>query len=106
MAHASGFTVAAVVEYCGTEERRGDETVDAVRRLLFDEVAAGSLTVGYVFSCPSCGNVIDSRAELPEAPFSVYCEHPSCASERTVDPASALAVFRNTSDDPSLESWI
>jgi hypothetical protein len=38
LAHASGFSVASVLEYCGADERQGGEPVDDVRRLLADHV--------------------------------------------------------------------
>jgi hypothetical protein len=50
--------------------------------------------------------VIDARADLPAAPFVAFCEPGNCRADRTLDPARAHAVFRNTNSHPELESWI
>lgn len=106
IARATGFSVATVAEYCSADESRGGHEIDEIRGLLAEEVQAGRLTVEYIFECPSCRNVIDGRGDLPTGPFRVYCEHPSCHAERTLAPARAHAVFMNTNQDSTLESWI
>jgi hypothetical protein len=105
--HAGGFSVAAVAEHCGAQESRGGEEVDEVRRLLAEEVQAGRLSVEYVFDCPSCGNIIDDRRQLPAEPFRVFCGYRSCCTRRTIDPATAHAIFVNAEQAaPALEIWI
>jgi hypothetical protein len=106
LTHASGFSVAAVVEYCGAAEQRGGDPVDEVRRLLADHVRAGQLSVEYVFDCPGCGNMITGRDELPAETLEVYCDHDRCRVAHRIDPAAAHAVFINANQDPELESWI
>jgi hypothetical protein len=106
LAHASGFSVAAVAEHCGAQESRGGEVVDEVRRLLAREVEGGRLTVEYVFDCPSCGNIIDGRRRLPSEPFRVFCDHRTCCARRTVEPATAQAIFINAEQALALEIWI
>lgn len=109
VARSAGFTVSFVAEYCGVKEEHGGPAIDEVRRLLAEEVTAGRLTVAYVFDCPTCGNVIDERDHLPDAPFKAQCEG-QCPEhgvpEQVVDPATAYAMFVNTRDDPALESWM
>jgi hypothetical protein len=106
LGRASGFRLSSVAEYCGHDERYGSSIVTEVQRLLAGEVQAGRLEISYLFSCPSCGNVIDYRDKLPEEPFQTFCEHGNCQAERTVDPAKADAVFINASRDPALENWL
>jgi hypothetical protein len=69
-------------------------------------VQAGRLEISYLFDCPSCGNVIGNRDDLPERPFRVLCEHSNCRAERVIDPASADAVFTNPDRGPGLQSWL
>lgn len=104
---ASAFGLEAVVEYCGGSERVGGDAVDEVRRLLADQVAAGRLTVEYMFDCPNCGNVAAGREELPLEPFTVVCHGGTCdGAERTIDPKTARALFVNADQSPTLESWV
>lgn len=106
LAHASVFSVASVLEYCGADERQGGEPVDDVRRLLAGHVRAGRLKVEYVFDCPGCGNALTVREQLPETIFEAYCEHDRCEVAHRIDPAAAHAVFINSHEDRGLESWI
>ncbi len=106
LGHATGFGLSSVAEYCGADEREGDRLVNELQRLLAGEVRAGRLVISYLSGCPPCGNVINSRDDLSEGPFQVFCEHGNCRAERTVDPARADAVFINANRDPGLKSWL
>jgi hypothetical protein len=111
VAHAlrrsSAFRVETVLDYCGEHERTGGDAVDDVRLLLAEQVAAGRLSVEYVFDCPSCGNIADERDDLPSEPVTVVCHGGRCeGAERTIDPANARAIFVNADPDPALESWV
>ena len=86
-------------------ERSGDHLINELQQLLAAGVQAGRLEISYLFSCPSCSNVIDNRDDLPKRPFRV-CEHPTCRAERAVDPARAEAVFLNPDSGPGLQSWL
>lgn len=106
LGHASGFRLSSVAEYCGTDERHGDHLINELQQLLGAEVQAGRLEISYLFDCPSCGNVIADRDDLPEGAFQVFCEHPNCRAERTIDPARADAVFINANRVPGLKNWL
>jgi hypothetical protein len=106
LGHVTGFRLSSVAEYCGTDERHGDSLIGQLQRLLAAEVQAGRLEISYLFACPSCGNVIADRDALPEAPFRVFCEHPNCRAERTIDPARADAVFINANQQPGMKNWL
>ncbi len=106
LGHAAGFRLSSVAEYCGTDEQHGDRLINELQRLLAGKVQAGRLEISYLFDCPSCGNVIGGRDDLPEGPFRVFCKHGSCRAERTIDPAKADAVFLNANRDPGLKSWL
>jgi len=45
------------------------------------------------------------REEFPDDPFQVFCDV-KCRAERTVDPATAEAIFVNVDENPRLESWV
>jgi hypothetical protein len=104
--HVTGFRLSDVAEYCGTDERHGDSLIGELQRLLATQVQAGRLEIAYLFDCPSCGNVIADRDDLPEAPVRVFCEHPNCRAERTIDPARADPVFINANQQPGMKNWL
>jgi hypothetical protein len=106
LGHVTGFRLSDVAEYCGTDERHGDSLIGQLQRLMAAEVQAGRLEISYLFDCPSCGNVIADRDALPAAPFRVFCEHPNCRAERTIDPARADAVFINANQQPGMKNWL
>lgn len=106
LGHATGFRLSSVAEYCGTYERHGGSLINELQRLLAAEVQAGRLEISYMFDCPSCGNVIANRDDLPEAPFRVFCDQANCQAERTIDPVNADAVFINANQDPGMANWL
>lgn len=106
LSHASAFSLNSVAEYADASERDPDAATNEIRLALHSQVHAGRLSIAYVFDCPSCGNVIDERDDLPPAPYTVRCEHGNCKTDRTIDPAVAHAIFLNQNGDHDLESWV
>lgn len=106
LSHSCAFSLDSVAEYADASERSPDAAIEDIRRALQNQVQAGRLVVAYVFECPSCRNILDERDDLPQEPFTVRCEHGNCKADRTVDPASAHAIFVSQSDDRQLESWV
>jgi hypothetical protein len=105
LTHASAFTIASIVDFCGLDERHDSRDLHEVRRLLAQHVADGRLSVECMFTCPRCGFPVDIT-ELPDQPIAVTCIHDSCRGEEIIDPATARAVFVNSNRDPTLEGWV
>jgi hypothetical protein len=106
LAHASAFTVASLVDFCGLDERHDNHDLDEVRRLLAQHVADGRLSVEYMVTCPHCGGLLAIIADLPDQPFPAVCRADSCRGERLIEPGAARAVFVNSDQNPTLEGWV
>ena len=106
LAHASAFTIASLVDFCGVDERHDNHDLDEVRRLLAQHVADGRLSVEYMFACPRCGGLLAIIADLPDEPFQAVCRGDSCRGKRLIEPGAARAVFVNSDQNPTLEGWV